>query len=295
MTPVLGRVCAAVVTYHPDVALPSRIERVARQVDRVVIVDNTAVDSCSRRLRAVASDLGVHLILNSHNEGIARALNQGARWASEERSDWLLTLDQDSIVAPDIAATLMATYLAHEGPDEVAVVGCNFTNPVSKKAFFGPSGAGGSLGTVVKTVITSGSLVSLQAYWQLGGFRDEFFMDCVDLEYCLRARAAGYCILMTSKPLMEHPVGQLTEHRLLWRKTGTSNHGPLRRYYMMRNTLILAREYTMKEPWWVIAALWSKLKSMLLVVLYESGRLAKLRYSALGFFDGLRGNLNRFC
>jgi rhamnosyltransferase len=193
-----------------------------------------------------------------------------------------------------MVTTLMAEYLSHERPPEVAIIGCNFTNSVSKKAFYEPDSKARLRKAVVKYVITSGSLVSLRAYRQLGGFRDEFFMDCVDVEYCLRARAGGFRVLRVSKQLMEHSIGQLTEHRLLWKETGTSNHSPMRRYYMMRNSLILAREYLLKEPGWVVATLWSKVKLTLLVALYEQDRLTKLRYSALGFFDGLMGNTTRF-
>jgi hypothetical protein len=88
---VLGPVCAVIVTYHPDLELLSRMARVARQVDRAAVVDNTAEESSEHRLRGFAEALGSDLILNSRNVGIARALNQGAKCAGEHGCAWMLT------------------------------------------------------------------------------------------------------------------------------------------------------------------------------------------------------------
>jgi len=49
----------------------------------------------------------------------------------------------------------------------------------------------------------------------IGVFREEFFIDRVDFEYCLRAKARGYCVIRTRKPLMSHTIGTPTAHRLL--------------------------------------------------------------------------------
>ena len=143
-------------------------------------------------------------------------------------------------------------------------------------------------------MITSGSLLSLPAYKVIGAFREEFFIDCVDLEYCLRARAHGFRVIMACKPLMEHSIGCLSEHRLPWKKTGTSNHAAFRQYFMTRNILIVVREYMRKEPGWVLATLWSRAKSILLVCLFEKKRFHKIGYFLLGGLDGIRRKTNRF-
>src|SRR5271155_4495954 len=292
--PTREAICAVVVTRNPDAGLFSRIEKVRTQVDRAVLVDNGSADLCVRRLRELATSLSVHLILNGANQGVARALNQGVQYAMERHYRWALTLDQDTSVAADMVDSLTALYQEFPDNGRLAVIGSNYTNSVNgRPAAANPHGSH-SWGEEVKTVITSGSLISLNALYEIGGFRDEFFVDCVDLDYCLRARSKGFRIALSSGPLMQHCIGNLTEHHLPWKTTGTTNHPPQRQYFMARNITILACEYLGREPRWVLSTLWLRMKSLLLICLFEKGRLQKLGHALLGMLDGLRKKTKRF-
>jgi len=286
-------ICAVIVTYHPDGGLFSRTERVARQVGQVVVVDNGSPDSSVSYLRRLSEKLQAHLILNCRNQGIACALNQGVRWAAEQGYSWVLTLDQDSLVAHQMVDSLVKAFRSHASPEKLAVIGVNYINPWNERSLLAPEEQTGSPWKEVKTAITSGSLMSVRAFHAIGGFRDEFFIDCVDLEYCLRARAHGFLVILARTILMKHSIGRMSEHRFLWKKTGTSNHLPFRHYFMARNTLTLAREYLWKEPAWVLATLWDRTKSIALMCLFEEARLPKIRHFALGCLDGVRGKFDR--
>ena len=116
--------------------------------------------------------------------------------------------------------------------------------------------------------------------------RSEFFIDCVDFEYCLRARRNGFYVLMTSEPVMEHEIGKSIEHRLLWKKVGTTNHAPIRQYFLARNSLVLVREYLCQEPRWILRYFWAWLKSIVPVLLFEKERISKMENIVCGFVDG---------
>jgi rhamnosyltransferase len=287
--PARETICAVIVTHNPDDDLYSRIQKVRPQVANIALVDNGSTDSNVSRLQQLAPN--VHIILNPRNEGVARALNQGAHWAAQQGYRWILSLDQDSVVVSHMVDSLALAYHAFPEHNSLAVIGSNYTSVANGKPGAANRDENNSWGAEVKTVITSGSLVSLRAFQEIGGFREEFFVDCVDLEYCLRARSRGFHVVMTSEALMQHSIGNLTEHRLPWRTTGASNHSPWRQYFMTRNTLILAREYLGSEPRWVLETLWSRMKSLTLICLFEKQRLSKLAYSSLGVFDALRGKV----
>lgn len=287
-------ICAIVVTFNPDTELVARVGAIARQVREVVIVDNGSSEFCITHLQQLAAQSDVRLILNRENEGVAHALNQGVRWAAAQGYTWVLTLDQDTVVAEDMVDSLVEVYRASPSQAELAVIGSNFRSSPEAKPFYEFIDPRDALAEEVKTVITSGSLISLRAFHLIGGFRDEFFIDGVDLEYCLRARAHGMHVVIACRPLMEHCIGHLSEHRLPWKKTGTTNHPAWRHYFMTRNIVILAREYIRKEPGLVLATLWARTKSILLVALFERESVAKVRASILGGLDGIRGKTERF-
>jgi rhamnosyltransferase len=278
------------VTYHPDPDLFSRVEKVAQQVAQMVIVDNGSSGSCIQQIRTVADKFAIHLILNASNEGLARALNAGAQWAASQGYRWVLTLDQDTAVAPNMIDSLAEAFRRCPFSERLAVIGSNYRDKVTGRVLSDDViGSNGFPGAEMRTVLTSGSLVSVDAFQVIGGFRDEFFIDNVDHEYCLRARAHGFHVVMTSKPVMEHGIGCLREHRLLWKRVGTSNHPPVRQYFMARNTFILAREHIGKEPRWILGYFWAWVKSIFLVFLFEEQRIPKIKNIIRGCVDGILG------
>jgi rhamnosyltransferase len=288
VAPSAHTTCAVIVTYHPDAWLFDRVAGVVKQVAQTVIVDNGSSPSCVERIREIADRLAVHVILNPTNEGIASALNSGTRWAAARGYRWVLTLDQDTTVADDMIDSQLEVYRSCHLAEKLAIIGSNYRHKVSGRAWL-REGANSTCGQEMISVLTSGSLVSIHAYEAIGGFREEFFIDCVDHEFCLRARAHGFHVLITAKPVMEHGIGHLTEHQLLWKKVGTPNHSPARQYFLARNSLILAREYRHTEPRWIIKYLWSWLKLITVIFIFEEKRFLKVKNTIRGCFDGILG------
>ena len=282
-------VCAVVVSYHPDRDFFDRIQRIFPQVRQTVIVDNGSSSQLTERMRELADEYDIHLILNHRNEGLARALNIGAQWAIEQGYRWLLTLDQDTTVSPEMIQSLGEVFSRYSSPQQLAVVGSNYIDKADDRLCEELVGSGNFASREMTTVLTSGSLISLNVFHAIGGFRDDFFIDSVDHEYCLRARAHGFRVIMTSEPIMKHGIGNLTEHRLLWRRVHTTNHSPVRRYFATRNTLILTREYVAKEPRWTIEHVSGFIKSIILVCLFERDRIPKIKYILRGCIDALSG------
>jgi rhamnosyltransferase len=286
-------ILAVVVTYHPDSSFAERFERLAGQVDAVLIVDNDSDASEVSMLRKTASRLNMSLILNSENLGLAAALNIGVARAIEDGYEWALLFDQDTVPGDNMLEGLREAYDDFPRKDKLAVIGSNYRESHSGNLRFSKALRNGCSWRERRVVITSGSLLSLPIYGKLGPFRNEYFIDCVDLEYCLRARSKGFEVIATSKPLMVHGIGQPARHRLPWREIDVSNHSRVRRYYMIRNNIDMARRYFLREPAWVLASLWTRFKSILVLCVFEGDRLAKVRYSAMGLVDGLCSKFDR--
>jgi rhamnosyltransferase len=287
-------VCAVVVTYHPDADFGARFARVASQVATAVIVDNGSSTDTVARLRALAADPRVSLVSHGENLGIARALNTGIRHAEERGCTWALLLDQDTVVDDALVGTLLAAYASCPDPARIAAVGARFRDTRERPAETRALHAAGDSWQEVEAVITSGTLLPLAPFAVIGPFRDEFFIDYVDIEYCLRARAHGYRIIETRQPLMWHTVGAPTSHQVLGREKWTTNHSAERRYYIARNNTVLLREYgTSNGGSWRWKSVVRCFRLCKRIALFERDKLAKIRAVGQGWWDGMRGNLGK--
>jgi len=280
-----SQVCAILVSYHPDAELPRRAARILDEAGALVIVDNGSGGETQDMLRRIAADARVSLVLNPTNLGIASALNLGVERARALEFAWVLLLDQDSDLHDDMLASLIEVRTAYPVPAQVAVIGAGFGEDT-------PPAPPGEAWQEVESVITSGSLIPLALHAAIGPFRDEFFIDYVDSEYCFRARAQGYRVLRTAKPLMSHTIGAPTRHDLLGKLKWTTNHSPDRRYYIARNDTVMLREYGgYAFGSWALKSLGRRLRTCKRIVLYERSKARKIAAVSAGWWDGVRGRM----
>jgi rhamnosyltransferase len=285
-------VCAILVTYHPDTEFPVRLKAISRQTGAVIIVDNGSADTELAMLRDIAADPAVNLVLNSENVGIARALNIGIQQAATLGYPWVLLFDQDTWVDDDLVKTLFTLYESFPDKQSLAAIGCGFRDmhrPLPECDELEPLA---EQWEEVDWVITSGSLLPIAAFSDIGPFREEFFIDFVDTEYCMRARTKGYRVIKSRRPLMSHSIGRSSQHNLLGMKKWTTNHTADRRYYSARNNTVMLREYgNYSLGWWAVKGFFSCFKSYKRIILYEQMKANKMAAVFLGWWDGVQGRM----
>jgi len=286
------QVCAIVVTYRPDAAFPARLSAVSAQVGMTVIIDNGSADAERGMLREAASGPKIELVFNAENLGLARALNIGIQRAATLGFSWVLLLDQDTRAEPDMVRTLLAIHASSPDRKRVAVLGSNFHDATGRTADAIGNASPDGHWEEVERVITSGSLLPLKAHGAIGPFREEFFIDYVDEEYCLRARAKGYRIIRSRRYLMSHAIGSPTVHKMFGTGKWTTNHGPDRRYYIARNNTVLLREYgNYRAGMWAWKSLRRCLRQCKRIALYEQMKTRKIIAVFQGLRDGIRGRM----
>lgn len=280
-------VCAVVVAFHPDDAFESRLIDVLVQIGALVVVDNTPAEERRHPIAMPAEgNKPVCLIENTNNLGVAVALNQGLLQALEWNCGWLLTLDQDSYCYPDMVQTLLHVH-ANCAPPAV-VIGGNYLDKRNGKTKVTVGMNGEFLDQ--KTVITSGCLVDARFAQRIGGFREDYFIDQLDHEFCLRARSHGGKVVISRKPVMEHSVG---EDGGVWLPPlgYLPNHSPLRKYYVARNSFVTIFTYWRREPDWCLRRLVRLAMGLLLMATLEQRRLAKVAAFFIGVADAWRGRM----
>lgn len=282
-------ICAVVVTYFPDEGFPERIRAIHAQVGHVIVVDNASGDESFNHVKSVELQFGCEVVRNTANLGIATALNQGVRRALDRGFEWALLLDQDTTPLEKMVQMLSEAYGGFPHKDRFALIGS--THHSHSESNDAPREIGPWVES--KTVISSGTLIPLAVFNRVGPFRDQLFIDCVDFEYCLRARSMGLTVIKVTTPVMQHRIGNPQCHQLPWAKRESSHHCAWRWYYMNRNHAFLVREYLWKEPVWVLKAVYSRIRLTTLMLLWEESRLSKLKYALIGLFDGAMGRFGR--
>ena len=265
-----------------------RIARTAQQVDKVVIVDNGSSEDCLKMLHDICAGQGVHLVSNQRNVGIARALNQGIEYARTAGHQWVLTMDEDSIPTDTMVNDLISAYSSLPDRQRVGLIGAK---PIDSTTGNNPyeDQCRGKICVEKEVLITSGTLMSLAAWEDIGSLREEFFIDRVDQEYCLRLRRRGYKVFLACRAELHHSLGNPQVYKLLWRKVVPTQHSYVRRYFMARNTLLMAREYFISDPRWITRQVIGLIKATILIALCEGDKGRKLKSTVVGVWHGLIG------
>lgn len=285
--PIRSNICAVITTYHPDKYFPNRIYNIINQVDNIVIVDNHSNDMCLDMIMYLSNKLKLHLITNSMNFGVAKALNQGIRFASQYGYKYVLTFDQDTDVHPQLVQYLRAAYLDCTFKNNIGIIGSNYQEIITGKEFVSSIKNNDKFWLEINEVITSGSLMPIKVYEIIGPFREEFFIDLVDFEYCLRIRKMGFKILITPKIGIIQNFGDCKILNLFWIKIIVRDYAPIRNYYRSRNGLILFFEYFWKDNIWAFRRLILILLRPFSILFFENNKLLKFKYIILGIYHAL--------
>lgn len=229
----MGSIAAIVITYHPGPEVYRNIQSYLAQADHLYIADNSLPKHVFSK--ALLDNPKITLVNQGGNEGIAMRINQVAEMAIKERYDWLLTMDQDSYFDTENIQSYFDYMNDYPGADQVAMFGVETVKMPEIIA---------DLNEPVDRLITSGSLLNLSLYEEIGPFDEQLFIDEVDHEYCYRAGLKGYRIIQFTHIFLEHQLGESVEVKTLKgsHKT-TSFHSPLRLYYMVRNYLYVRGKY----------------------------------------------------
>jgi rhamnosyltransferase len=168
------------------------------------------------------------------NAGIAAALNKCAEMATASGYEWILLLDQDTEVDRGEIDRYLEAFRAFDDKDGTAIVA-----PVTDKREAKRTGEGNTRELLI--VMTSGCLMNLRIWKEIGGYAEELFIDEVDHEFCLRAKSKGYRVVRLLHAYMKHQPGKLMTLMTRHGPTLVGWHPPRRLYYIVRNYFYIKR------------------------------------------------------
>lgn len=289
-------VCAVIVTFQPELpALLRLLAAIAPQAGTIVVVDNASNGNWQQGISQTFPN--VILLRQPCNVGLASAQNVGIELARTRGCHHVLLLDQDSEPGEGMVASLLAAMQTLSGEQRVAAVGPQFRDlreasgapfirigfPRSQKLWC----TSRTHTIACDFLISSGALIPLAVFDQVGLMDAGLFIDNVDLEWSFRAGARGYRLYGVCSATMHHQLGD-SRRDLPFGVGKIVVHGSSRLYYMMRNRL---RLYAMPHTpgAWIAQDIPRVFVKIFLFGVLIGPRLRNWRFMLRGLWDGLRG------
>lgn len=274
-----------IILYNPQIdRLQENITSIYRKNLKVIIIDNASENNIDIN-KLIKKYHNIIYIRNSSNLGIAKALNQICSIAEKKRFPFVLTLDQDSVCPENI----IKEFSQYTGLEKLGIL-C----PVIEDRNCGREESKTNCNdkvTVINRCITSGSMVSIEAWKSVNGFDEVMFIDKVDHDFCNRISMHGYKIYQINSVTLLHEVGFSNIRHFLGREVIVRNHNPTRKYYISRNTIFLARKK--KGIGNITQSYIQVLKQLLLVLAFENQKFIKSLAILRGFIAGHFLKINR--
>ena len=284
------------VLFHPTEDFMRNLAKACALCSEVVAVDNSP--EADARMHDTLREQGIEVIFNRNQGGLAGAYNRGTEVLLRRQCDVIFLLDQDSDIDLSFFDKMMDA-CRELGTDEFLVgpkiyeVNLQRCMPVFQPGKRVPTRIriddceGGMFPTLC--VISSGSAISAAAFRKLGPFREDYFIEYVDIEYSLRAVSRNVSVYINAAVTMRQITGQIERHGDRY----TTNHAAWRRYYGARNAVHCL--YLHRAQWglhWVSGLL--AILQVLRVLQYEPEKMRKVAAIVCGYVDGLMGRLGTF-
>jgi Predicted glycosyltransferases len=286
----MSKVIGVIVTYKPNMEILEKcIESLATQLNKLIIVDNTP-GKC-KLLERFEKMPNIECIYLNENYGIAYAQNVGIKRALEERADFILISDQDTIYPLDYVEKMLECFKGNK----MAACGPVFKNTLTGeinpifKEFFKKEYVNSGKHEVFQ-MIASGMILNSSYLTDIGLMKEELFIDYVDHEWCWRARKRGYKLLVNADVKVDHLLGYSWK-KIIGKNLSLRNH--IRYYYLVRNITYLSLYSDALDFSHKINLFSQGLKYLIAYPLFAKPHFKNLKYTLKGFYHGLIGKLGK--
>jgi rhamnosyltransferase len=297
------KIACVTVTYQPDfAALNAQFQGLPADSLKIV-VDNASTAECVEALLRLEKTVSnFHLLRNADNLGLAVALNQGVKAARrlDPGIEFVLLLDQDSEPLPGSVDTLLSALISLESSGKpVGAVGPLLHDAATglthgfhrctrwrwKRVY--PSSSD-EAPVPCANLNGSGTLMRIEPFLELGGLREDFFIDHIDTEWSFRLLAHGLGLWGIPRAVFLHSMGQASIKYWLFGWRIWPSRSPARHYFLFRNAIRLIRGKDALMVW----KFWAILKLCLTAcvhALFDPARASQLRNMARGLRSGFQG------
>ena len=208
---------------------------------QIIVVDNGSIDNTAQAIREHYPSVTV--LENGENLGFAEGNNVGMRHALEGDAEYIMLLNNDTVVHPSMLNELLAVtksdpnvgivgpkMLYFDRPDVIWCAGNQIDwragGTIRLQAEQSDNGLGEQL-READFITACAICLRRQVIEQIGLLDPRFFIYYEEADWCMRAQAAGWRVLYVPRARLWHKVSAAM---------GTTS--PATDYYMNRNVLL---------------------------------------------------------
>ena len=232
--------------YKDTSELLESLSKITYANHKITVVDNNSSPGEVEKLES-AYENKVHVIRCKNNLGFSGGNNIGIKYSLESKADYILLLNNDTIVEPDFLEILVSKFETENQAGIVAPRINYYSEPQKiwsdggKISWIRGSGFAYSdkLETKVNSLDRSVTFVSgccmlikSEVFLKNGMFDENYFLYTEDTDLCHRVINAGYKIYITPRSKIFHKINSSTK----------SNYSTLPLYYTTRNRLYFAKK-----------------------------------------------------
>lgn len=259
----------------------------------VVFVDNGSKDGSLERVRARFPKASI--LANGANLGFGEGANRGAALALEEGADFVFFVNND-VTLP--AGTLEALVRALAADDTLGIVGPRVLYPGEPARVWcaggmltwrqnlstllghgSPDGPEWRVNRQVDYVAGCAMLVRRAVFERIGDLDARYFAYMEDVEYCLRARRAGFGVLTVGEVECRHAPSSATG----------GGYNPRRKYMQGVNSVHFLRAHGGAKEWARFLLFDVATLPAIFLAGLAQGRAKAVLAKGLGIVHGLRG------
>lgn len=263
---------------------------------KIIIVDNNSKPDDIETLMKNHGNK-VHIIQCRENCGFSGGNNIGIQYALDKNADFILLLNNDTIVEKNFLEPLIEKFLMTKNlgivgpkikyyhfPDRIWSMGGTISKIRS---------SGFALSDKLETTVTNADkevsfisgccmLVKNEVFNSIGLFDENFFLYLEDTDFCYRLKNAGFKIFVVPESIIYHKVGQST----------IKNMKILPLYYTTRNRLYFAKKNFRNNYYLSVIYLFLVMMIKGITWLFQ-GRNKNIQAVVLAFKDFFAGRMGR--
>lgn len=270
----MKKIAGVVIWYNPKEEFVKNIDSYIDFLGILYVYDN----SDKSNFNLLKSNKNLHkikYISKGKNEGVAYPLNEISQKCYSLEYEWLLTMDQDSYFQKDTIFNFFRNINIRNvgvlAPTYIYQPTKNLKQKIENKN--------------VDIVITSGNLINLLIYNEVGGFDNSLFIDEVDHDYCLKLKSKNKQIIQQSDVFLIHELGEKKQKY----KVNYTEHNEIRKYYIWRNKLYMAKKYKhLKKEYYLYL-----LKDLVKILCFEKDTVIKLKNIIRGLMDFSKNRMGK--